>query len=224
MLALAAHVERREGRAAVPRRLAWYLLCFIFLGRLIVSNLDIVPALLAFVAAAGWFAGRPILGGTLAATGGLVKVFPALAILPVGLRELARPRTSRLRGSVAFACTFALGLALWYLLAGPGLVASVRYHAARGLEIGAVGSGLLMIVGRLTGLPVSPGHGHGCFELHVRLVAGAVITASRYLLLLALGADARAARAVAGAVGDARTAAVHPWPSSPRRRSSRRNT
>ena len=63
VLVLARQVERREGPAAVPRRLAWYLLCYLFLCRLIVSRLDVVPALLAFLAAVGWFGGRPIVGG-----------------------------------------------------------------------------------------------------------------------------------------------------------------
>ena len=103
VLVLARQVERREGRAAVPRRLAWYLLCYLFLCRLIVSRLDVVPALLAFLAAAGWFGGRPIRGGVLAAIGGLVKVVPALAVLPAGIRELVAaaadgaPRLDRLR-------------------------------------------------------------------------------------------------------------------------------
>ena len=186
VIVLAAHVERREGHGAVPRRLAWYLLCFLFLCRLIVTTLDIVPALLAFLAAAGWFAGRPIRGGLLAALGGLVKVFPALAALPAGLRELSRPRATRLRGSVAFACAFAMGLALWYLLAGPGMAASIRYHKERGLEVESLYAGLLAVAGRLTGGHMGVELGHGSIELQCAW-APAAVAASPYVQLLALG-------------------------------------
>ncbi len=185
ILALAAHVERREGRAAVPRRLAWYLLCYLFLCRLIVSNLDVVPALLAFLAAAGWCAGRPIVGGTLAAAGGLVKVFPALAILPAGLRELGRPRESRLRGSVAFAL---------HVRAGAGGLVSARGPGdgwLRPLPRGARAGGRVVVCGNPRGRgPVDRGPmavelGHGSIELQCAWAPSA-IAASRYVQVLAL--------------------------------------
>lgn len=62
ILVVAREVERREGRGAVARRLGWYLLCFLFLGRLIAGRLDVVPALLGFAAAVEWSRGRPIRG------------------------------------------------------------------------------------------------------------------------------------------------------------------
>ena len=67
-------------------------LCYLFLCRLIVSNLDVVPPLLAFVAAAAnWFAGRPILGARLAATVAWVKRVPRGFGDPAGGPARARP-------------------------------------------------------------------------------------------------------------------------------------
>jgi hypothetical protein len=185
VLAVAAYVERREGRAAVPRRLIWYLACYLFLCRLIVSRLDVVPALLAFAAAAAWSGDRPVRGGGLAALGALVKVFPGLALVPAGLREVARWRETRLRGSIAFGVVSALGLAAWYLVAGPGLAGSIRFHQERGLEVESLYAGILAVAGRLLGEPLSVAMGHGSIELQSAW-SPATVAASRYVQLFAL--------------------------------------
>src|SRR5271157_3606524 len=101
------------------------------------------------------------------------------------LRELARPRETWLRGSIAFVCTSVLGVALWYLLGGPGLMTSILYHAERGLEIESLYAGPLMILGRLTGEPMVAELGHGSYELQCA-IAPAAVAASRYVQLLAL--------------------------------------
>src|SRR5208337_2499460 len=182
---LAWQVGRREGLAAVPRRLAWYFLCYFFLSRMIVSRIDLVPALLAFLATVEWFGSRPIVGGILAGLGGLVKIFPVLVAIPAGLRELCRPRETWLRGSIAFVGSSVLGVALWYLLGGPGLMTSILYHVERGLEIGSLYAGPLMLLGRLTGEPMVAEPGHGSYELQCAM-APAAVAASRYVQLLAL--------------------------------------
>ena len=182
---LAWQVGRREGLTAVPRRLGWYFLCYFFLCRMIVSRIDLVPALLAFLAAVEWFGSRPIVGGILAGLGGLVKIFPVLVAIPAGLRELSRPREAWLRSSIAFTCSSVIGVGLWYLLGGPGLMTSILYHAERGLEIECLYAGSLMILGRLTGEPIVVEPGHGSYELHCAM-APAAVAASRYVQLLAL--------------------------------------
>jgi hypothetical protein len=161
------------------------LLCFLFLGRLIAFRLDIVPALLAFLAAAEWSVGRPIRGGALAATGALVKVFPALAALPSGWRELARGPGSRSIGLLAFAIVLAAGLAAWVALGGLGVLDSIQYHSGRGLEIGSVAAGLLMLAARATGDPLVLEQGHGSVEIEGAWTPAAV-AASRYLQVAAL--------------------------------------
>jgi hypothetical protein len=149
-------------------------LCFLFLGRLIVCRIDVVPALLAFLAAAEWSVGRPIRGGVLAAIGGLVKLFPALAILPAGLRELSRGGESRPIGLVAFAVAFGVGLAGWGVLGGLGALDSILFHAERGLEIGSVAAGLLMLAAPMTGDPLVLELGHGSVEIEGAWTSAAV--------------------------------------------------
>ena len=111
MLALAWYVDRKDGRLEARRRLTWYLVSFLFLGRLIVSRIDVVPALLMYLAALGWAARRPVVWGSLAALGGLVKVVPALVAFPASLGELARPRSTRLLGTITFVVCSAVGVA-----------------------------------------------------------------------------------------------------------------
>jgi len=180
VLALAWHVDRQEGRAEARRRLIWYVVCFLFLGRLVVSRLDMFPTLLLYLAALSWTARRPILWGTLAALGGLVKVFPALVALPGSLGELSRPRSSRLRGTLAFSLWFVMGLALWYLLGGSGMVNSIRYHTERSFEIESVYAGLIMLTSRLRGIPFSTQLAHQASEL-VSDLSPALLRASRYI-------------------------------------------
>ncbi len=182
---LAWQVGRREGEAAVPRRLAWYFLCFAFLCRMIVSRIDLVPALLALLAALEWFGKRPIVGGVLASLGGLVKIFPALIAVPAGLRELLNARQSRLRGSLAFVGCSLLGLLIWFLLGGAGVTSSILYHAERGLEIESLYAGPLMIFGRITGESMAVELGHGSYEL-IYSRAPAAVAASRYVQVLVL--------------------------------------
>jgi hypothetical protein len=183
VLVLAREVERREGPAAIPRRLAWYLVCYLFLCRLIVSRLDVVPALLAFLAAVEWSGGRPIRGGVLAAVGGLVKLFPVLAVLPAVLRELARERDPR--GLLAFAGVFATGLVAWGVVGGFGMLDSILFHAERSLEIESTAAGLLMLAGRLNGMTMAVDTAHGSAELDCNW-SPAAVASSRYVQVAAL--------------------------------------
>ncbi len=186
LLALTWHVDRREGRLEARRRLIWYLVSFLFIGRLIISRIDVVPALLMYLAALSWAARKPVLWGSLAALGGLVKVVPALVVLPALLGELARPRSTRLVGTITFAVCSAVGLSLWYLLGHSGMVSAIRYHTERVLEIESVYAGLLMLVGRMGGEPFGVQWGHGSHEV-VSSLSPAILGASRYIQLALLG-------------------------------------
>ena len=186
LLALTWHVDRREGRLEARRRLIWYLVSFLFIGRLIISRIDVVPALLMYLAALSWAARKPVLWGSLAALGGLVKVVPALVVLPALLGELARPRSTRLVGTITFAVCSAVGVSLWYLLGHSGMVSAIRYHTERVLEIESVYAGLLMLVGRMGGEPFGVQWGHGSHEV-VSSLSPAILGASRYMQLALLG-------------------------------------
>lgn len=185
VLALACHVDRREGRAEARRRLAWYVVCFLFLGRLVVSRLDVLPTLLLYLAALSWTARRPILWGSLAALGGLVKVFPALVAIPASLGEFSRLRSSRLRGTLAFSLCFVLGLALWYAISPSGMMSSIQFHTGRSFEIESVYSGLIMLAGPLWGARSSAEHGHSSVEL-VSDLSPPLLRASLYIQFVSL--------------------------------------
>jgi hypothetical protein len=151
---IARYVAETEGPARVAGRLAWYTVFCASLAPLVVGRFELAPMVLAFAAARWWFSGRYILGGLTAGVGALLKVFPGLIAAPALIWELARVRTSRARGSVAFVVTVAVGMAGWFLLGGSNVLDSFRYHAARGLGIESLYAGALLAWGKLAGVDV----------------------------------------------------------------------
>lgn len=148
---VARRVGAREGLARVPARLAWYTVCVLAFGSLTVARFDFAATLLGFAGALWWFSGRNALGGLAAGLGTLMKVFPGVVAAPALVWEARRWRTSRMRGTLVFAATVALGASVWLALGGRRVAESLGYHLGRGLEIGSVYSGVLMAAGRLGG-------------------------------------------------------------------------
>ena len=136
-----------EGPEQVAGRLAWYTVFCATLAPLVVGRFELAPMVFAFAAARWWFAGRLVLGGFTAGLGTLLKVFPGLVAAPALIWELSRFGTSRARGSLAFFLTFAAGMAGWFLLGGPNVLDSFRYHAERGLGIESLYAGGLLAWG-----------------------------------------------------------------------------
>jgi hypothetical protein len=151
---IARHVAEKEGPGRVAGRLAWYTVFCVSLAPLVVGRFELAPMVFAFAAARWWFAGRNVLGGLTAGLGFLLKVFPGLVAAPALVWELARLRTSRARGSLAFFLTVAAGMAGWFLLGGSNVLDSFRYHAARGLGIESLYAGALLAWGALAGIDI----------------------------------------------------------------------
>lgn len=129
-------------------------------------------------------AGRSV-AGTLAAIGFLVKLFPVLVLAP-GLATRGAQSDPGLRRTVVSAVTTAaLGLFLWFAIGGRGVLASFHYHAARGLEIESIYSGLLMAAGLLLGSPLQYAFRFGSIELVSGPVAG-IASVVPFLQMLAL--------------------------------------
>lgn len=148
---VARRVEHDEGKDRVLGRLAWYTSFSILMCPLLLVRYDLAPTFLGFAAAAWWSSGRALGGGIAAGAGVLMKVFPGACALPALLREVLHPRTSRLRGTLAFTATVLLSLAFWVLLAGRGFLTFLKYHTERGLEIGSIYAGAVMMLGWFTG-------------------------------------------------------------------------
>ncbi len=151
---IARHVALTEGPEQVAWRLAWFTAFCASLAPLVVGRFELAPMVFAFAAARWWFAGRNVLGGLTAGFGALLKVFPGLVAAPALVWELSRLRTSRARGSLAFLVTVAAGMAGWFLLGGPNILASFGYHAERGLGIESVYAGALLAWGNLAGIDI----------------------------------------------------------------------
>jgi hypothetical protein len=121
------------------------------LAPLLIGRFELAPMAVAFAAADGWFSGRRVLGGVTAALGALMKVFPGLVAVPGLVWEFATLRESRARGTLAFALTFALGLAGWLALGGRRVFESIGYQTERGIEVESLYAGALLLAGKLSG-------------------------------------------------------------------------
>jgi hypothetical protein len=147
---IARHVERHEGAGHVSARLGWYTVYCASLSPLLVGRFELVPMAIGFVAACWWFSGQNILGGTAAALGTLVKIFPGVVAAPALVWEAAQLWISRARGMVAFLLTLGAGLAFWFALGGWRALESLGYHAERGLEVESLFGGAVFLFGAIT--------------------------------------------------------------------------
>jgi hypothetical protein len=151
--------------AGAARRLGWYTLYCCLLAPLVIGRFELAPMALAFAAASWWFSGSNALGGTAAGLGMLMKIFPGLGAAPAMVWEASRLRSSPPRGMAAFLATLGLGMACWILLAGGRFVESLGYHAQRSLEIESLFSGVILLLGTVTGIQASWTFDHNAYHL-----------------------------------------------------------
>ena len=186
LLLIGGWMGARRNLPSVPSRVAWYTLSTMLLFPLVVSRFDLVPTTVAFAAALAWFAGRPVIGGAGAGLGTLIKLFPACVAAVGFLYEARDPRTRRLRGTVAFVLTMALGAGVSWAFGASGFMA---FQAARGLQIESVPAGVLMAAAQFTGAPLTWVHLHNAYELQTRgagLAAALTVPMQAAALLIVL--------------------------------------
>jgi hypothetical protein len=159
------YVRLKEGIEHVPVRLVWYTLFFISLCPLLIARFDLAPMTFAFAAAFWWYSGRNNVGGITAGIGTLIKIFPAAIALTAILWEASRYRLSRVRGTIAFILSVVAGTTFWIILGGTHIIEFPQYHLERGLEIGSLYSGILIVIGKLTGTEISHIFTHFSYEL-----------------------------------------------------------
>jgi hypothetical protein len=165
VLLVARHVASTEGVDRVPSRLAWYTAFFGCLCPLLMGPYDLAPMAVGFAAAHFWFAGRNALGGVLAGAGVLLKIFPGVVAAPALVWEIVHWRETRGRGFLAFLGTIAVGVALWVGLGGARFVDSLRYHTERGLLLESLYAGILMLIGKAIGNPVTWSYHHKALHI-----------------------------------------------------------
>ncbi len=160
---MAVEVSRREGTDRVASRLAWTCLSVLGLGALMIARYDLYPTLLTFGGALLWAGGRPLAGGVVLGLGALVKIFPAIVAGPAFVR--AFPSRSALRGAVGAIAAAAIGLALWGVLVGRGMIASFTYHTERSFEMGTVYAGVFGVLAKITGSELRFEYLHSSMEI-----------------------------------------------------------
>lgn len=186
-------VEKRAGAVAARRTLNWYVLCVAVLAPMALGRYDLAPALLAFAAGLSLVRQSYARAGVFAAVGFLVKLFPALVLAPA-VASCGFKREYRNWRTLAVALlTALLGFAVWFLIGGSGVITSIAYHAARGLEIESLYSGLLMGIAVVRGATQQYAFRFGSIEL-VSESSAAVAAVVPMLQLLVLGAVAVAVR------------------------------
>ncbi len=165
VLAVARWVERREGLERVPYRLARYTVLYTLLARFVVIRYDAAAALAGFCAAALWFSGRPRRGGTMAAVGVLLKIYPAAIAVVAVPGDLMTGTRARWRGMVAFAAALLVGAVAWLAIGGPaGVRASLGYQLGRGFEFGSLYSGLQMLAAKILGAEIAVIRDHAAWS------------------------------------------------------------
>lgn len=165
LLLVATQVERAEGARRVPFRLAWYTLFFASLCPVTVCRFDLAAMALTFAAAWAWSSGRSKLGGTLAGVGTLVKIVPGVIAAPALIWEVERWKAERGRGMRAFAVALIVGAGAWLALGGVKVWDSLDYHVGRGVEIGSLYSGVLMLTAKATGSALATEYRHSSLEV-----------------------------------------------------------
>jgi hypothetical protein len=148
---IAGNVQSSDGIAEARRRLSWYtgyLACFSLFAY---YRIDLIAMAVTLAAVLAWRDNAVTRGALLVAAGTFLKFFPALVTGPLILRDLVYFRPSRLRGALVFLAALAAGFSAWWLVGGDGVLYCFRFHTERGLEINSLYSGLLTLLGRLTG-------------------------------------------------------------------------
>jgi hypothetical protein len=158
-------VQMRAGLGEVRDRLTWYTHFFFALSPLIVARFDLVPMALSVAAVYAWFSGRNALGGALTGIGTLVKFFPVVIAGPGLIWEASRSRLRRWWGTGTCLATIGLGVAVWFALGQAAAWNSLEYHLGRGIEVGSLYAGVLMILSKLTGAKIACLYGHGAMEV-----------------------------------------------------------
>jgi hypothetical protein len=91
----------------------------------------------------------------LAGSGVLLKVAPGVVLLPALAAGEDGWGPFRRRCTCGFLATLAVGVGAWLLAGGPNVVRMLTYHAERGVEIGSIYAGLLMVAARARGAPLA---------------------------------------------------------------------
>lgn len=165
VLAVARWIERREGLERVPYRLARYTMLYTLLARFVVIRYDAAAALAGFCAAAWWFSGRPRRGGTMAAVGALLKIYPAAIAVVAVPGDLMTGARDRWRGLAAFAAALLVGTVAWLAIGGTsGVRDSLGYQLGRGFEFGSLYSGLQMLAAKILGAEIAVIRDHAAWS------------------------------------------------------------
>ena len=189
VMLVARQVTLESGIEEAGRRCGWYTICFAVLCPLTIARFDTAPAAITLASAILWGSGRVHAAGAGFALGTLTKLFPALGAVPW---MIAGP--GRKRGILAFCCTAALGIAAWALLTGEGVVASIRYHTERGIEIESVYAGSLWLLSKATGGAAAQSVDHGARGLLAAGAGAAALAAPWLQAALVLGTILAGAR------------------------------
>jgi len=165
VFAVALYLAKTGVASTVRRGLAWYTAYAAALSPLILTRFDLVPAVLAFAAACAWVSNRRAPAATGAALGAAIKLFP-VCVAAVGFVDELRRRTKpRWRGTVVFWLSGAILAVASWTVGGPSFLGA---YSHRHLQLESAFSGVLMLGGKIFGLPVAAQISHGAVDVEMR--------------------------------------------------------
>lgn len=132
----------KQGDLFALQTAGWYTLWMVALTPLWGLRIDVPTATLMFLSFM-WLTNRPTWSAAVGIIGGYVKLVPLIMAL-VAFRQ----RRS-LRVPLIALGTFIFIALIWWIVAQPSMMYAIRYHLQRGIEIGSLYSGALLIVGKI---------------------------------------------------------------------------
>ena len=193
MLAASWTASRWGDRAGPHRCLAWYSAFFLLSLPTSMARYDLAATFAAFATVYLLESGRPIAGGAMTAASVLLKIFPGAVAGPAFVRELVHLRSSRPRAILAAGLVFAVGVGGVGRPSprGDGVLRTIGYHGERGLEIGSIYAGAMMLAARVGGWEIEMPFNHFASHLETPTAMRLASFASLFQIgafLLALGA------------------------------------
>ena len=167
VLLLAAGL-RRLGRARDERRTTLAVVAVLpaFLGGVILTRFDLVPAALVAGALVLLIAGRLRAGALVVGLGVAVKLYPAVFVPLLGVVAWRRGGRRELAVVLALALAPAAVAYLPFLLAGPGgVLDSLGRQLGRPLQIESLGAGVLLALHHAAGIDLEWASGSGSQNL-----------------------------------------------------------
>lgn len=138
------------------------LLTVVFSSYLLITRNDIFPAVLSLIAVRLFQTGRPVPAAAVVAVAAMVKLYPAIILVPMLGLLLYRRDWRSLCLSTAAAALVVLVVELPFIVADPSTAFDyLTYHSDRGVQVESLAGGLFLVAGAFLDTDLAVVFGYG---------------------------------------------------------------